>query len=393
MELRRLVVAADDRTGALETAGAVADSGLTATMVPWLAGHDGGNHQRIGAASWSGPADVLVVDLGSRHLEATQAAARAGAALSIRSERSAHKIDSTLRGNWAAELGALVVAGRRVLLVPAFPAAGRTCVGGVVLEHGVAVAERHAATDIRSPVRSSRPTDHLGDAGVHGVIAVRDVDEATRWLAAESVPGVAVSDATTDDDLRVLGNAWVRANAAIVLAGTAATIGAGAAAMVADERRTPTRPAVGLPALVVVGSANPIVRAQTDSLIAAGAFVQVVGRNPPPRLRSTHSIVVLVAPELTGSVTHADATTMAAALAEYVRAWLASTEFETLVIVGGDSAAAVLGGALMHVGGTLAPGMPWCRTLVDGQPAGPLIVTKPGGFGDADALRSLLGVR
>ena len=390
MELRRLVVAADDRTGALETAGAVADSGLTTTMVPWLAGPDGGNHERIGLRS--GSADVIVVDLGSRHLEASHAAARAEAALSIGSERSAHKIDSTLRGNWAAELGALVAAGRRVLLVPAFPAAGRTCVAGQVLEHGVGVSEHHAANDIRSPVRSSRPSDHLCDAGVRDVAAVQDVGAAIHWLTAESGPGVAVCDATTDDDLRSLGHAWVAADSTVVLAGTAAAIGAGAASMVGDEQRKPTRPTVGLPALVVVGSANPIVRAQTDSLISAGAFVQVVGRTPPPRQRSTHSIVVLVAPEPTGSVTHAEAMTMAAALAEHVHACLSATAYATLVIVGGDGAAAVLGGAVMHVGGTLATGMPWCRTLIDGQPAGPLIVTKPGGFGDANALTSILGV-
>ena len=393
MEPRRLSVAADDRTGALETAGAVADSGLTATMVPWLAGHDGGNHQRIGLRSWSGPGDVLVVDLGSRHLEASHAAARAEAALSIGSERSAHKIDSTLRGNWAAELGALVAAGRRVLLVPSFPAAGRTCVGGVVLEHGVDVSEQHAANDIRSPVRSSRPADHLADAGVRDVVTVRDGDAAIRWLTADSGPGVGVCDAATDEDLRALGVAWGRSDASVVLAGTAATIGAGAAAMVTEDRRSPHRPTLGLPALVVVGSANPIVRAQTDSLIAAGAFAQVVGLARVPQSQFAQRVVVLVAPEPTGPVTHTDASTMAAALAEHVHAWLSTTEFATLVIVGGDSAAAILGGAVMQVGGTLAPGMPWCRTLVDGKPSGPLVITKPGGFGDADALTSLLGMR
>ena len=54
------------------------------------------------------------------------------------------------------------------------------------------------------------------------------------------------------------------------------------------------------------------------------------------------------------------------------------------------TAAAVLGHSAMAVGGTLAPGMPWCRMLVEGAASGPIVVTKPGGFGGADALAALL---
>ena len=47
---------------------------------------------------------------------------------------AAHKIDSTLRGNWPAEIEAAASAGRRVLMVPAYPNAGRVWRGGVGTE-------------------------------------------------------------------------------------------------------------------------------------------------------------------------------------------------------------------------------------------------------------------
>ena len=56
-------------------------------------------------------------------------------------------------------------------------------------------------------------------------------------------------------------------------------------------------------------------------------------------------------------------------------------------MVGGDTAAAVLGPEPLLVGGTLAPGTPWARPL-DG--AGPLVVTRAGSFGTRSSLAELV---
>ena len=117
-----MVVLADDRTGALETAGAIAEAGHSASMVPLerLAGRFGDDR-------------VIVVDLATRHLSAEAATARVGRAATLL--RSAGrpvvlKLDSTLRGNWAAEAVELVRhRPRPALVVAAFPAVGRICVG------------------------------------------------------------------------------------------------------------------------------------------------------------------------------------------------------------------------------------------------------------------------
>ena len=114
--MKSVVVIADDRTGAMETAGACADLRCRAIVVPF------------GVAVPSG-AECTVVDLASRHLSPSDARARAVSAPA----HALHKIDSTLRGSWAHEIvGRQQAHAVRVVVAAAFPAAGRACVDGVV---------------------------------------------------------------------------------------------------------------------------------------------------------------------------------------------------------------------------------------------------------------------
>src|SRR3954468_9205824 len=107
---RRLLVTADDSTGATEAGAACADVGLHVDVVPF------------GVPLPRPVADgCVVVDLRSRHLDAHEARTRIIA--STGAVHRMHKIDSTLRGNWRAELQALVDVGRRVVLIPAHPRA------------------------------------------------------------------------------------------------------------------------------------------------------------------------------------------------------------------------------------------------------------------------------
>jgi uncharacterized protein YgbK (DUF1537 family) len=78
---------------------------------------------------------------------------------------------------------------------------------------------------------------------------------------------------------------------------------------------------------------------------------------------------------------------MAEDLAATARALADAAPVGTLVVVGGDTAAAVLGAAPLLVGGTLAAGTPWAR-----RPGGdgPLVVTRAGSFGTRSALAELV---
>src|SRR5476651_2676804 len=86
--------------------------------------------------------DVLAIDLDCRR-SAADVAARANAdawqALKRPGRRLYKKIDSTLRGNFAAEVAALVPLAGMAIVAPAFPAAGRTTRDARQWLHGVAV--------------------------------------------------------------------------------------------------------------------------------------------------------------------------------------------------------------------------------------------------------------
>lgn len=387
-----LLVVADDRTGALEVAGLCADAGLGPVDV------------MVGGQS-PGTSRVRVIDLGTRHLDPIVAADRVRAVDSQTNLRAAHKIDSTLRGNWPQELLArLESGGARVLLVPVFPAVGRTCVGGVVFEDGRPVAERAAARDVRSPIRSSRPAELLRLAGCSEVVEVTLNDGLSEWISRGA--GIAVCDGCTDDDLAQIGSIWADdASRGTVIAGTAGSIGAAARALFAPSANVASSASMpvllAVPALVVCGSLHPGARAQMADLISHGAVVIEVGGDDevphpagPVATQCGRSGVTVLVSALadTQRIDAARADAMAALLGDRARrliaaAGIATAGFATVVIIGGDTAAAVLGDATMSVGGTVAAGMPWFRSAVA---HGAVMVTKSGGFGSRHALTELL---
>lgn len=346
-----VVITADDRTGALETAGSCADAGAGAVTVVVLGGPDVGE-----------PVDGLrVVDLGSRHRSGHAAAAAAADACDGEA-RHLHKMDSTLRGNWAAEALSIGRFRReRVLVVPALPVLGRVCEDGIVRVDGVPVHESPLAADPRSPVLSSRPADHLRQAGAVAVEELADLAELDTWLSGDGA-AVAVCDALSDTDVRRIAAAWSTA-LGVVLVGTSTVVAESVRSLrLGPPRAAPEPPPFTAPVLVVCGSLHPAARSQVDTLRRAHLEgVEVIASEVPPA----------------GSVLADDAERAAAALATLV----AMSAARTVVVLGGDTAAAVLGDRPVVVGGTSMPGAPWMR-LDDGR----LVVTRAGGFGDPAAL-------
>lgn len=309
-------VAADDRTGALETAAELARVAAPVTVT-------------VGAADCEG-----VLDLGTR-AGAVEAAVTAVSALAA-AAWMAHKIDSTLRGHWAAELRMRhAVSGRRVVLVPAWPAMGRTCLDGVVHVHGEPFASVHAAL----PEAALLP----------GATALDD------WLHGEGA--FAAVDVPDDDAMQAAARVLVGHD--VLLAGPAGAIGALFAARFGDGARA-VAPELDAPVLVVCGSATALSREQISRLRVARPDVHV-----------------LLAPPADGDLSSAVAHRLGAEARQRMR------DVATMVIIGGDTAAAVLGDAPRRVHGTVAPGLPWSLDEHDG---GPVVVTKAGGFGDPDTL-------
>ncbi len=345
------LVVADDRTGALEVAG---------EMAAWL-----GPIEVTAGSRPCGVDGTAVVDVGGRHCAPSVAAQMTTRASTAPARHHGHKIDSTLRGNWADELVAVQRAtGARVVVVPAFPTLGRTCRNGVVRVDGVPVA----SADARRGASSARPLDHLVAAGAGDVIETADAGALAAWL--DSGGSFAVCDATTDDDLAAIA-AVTSTAVGVRVAGTAASITAAVAATV-GAREAPSRVHLEGRILVVCGSLHPIARAQVEALTTSPTDDVVVVSSQLPQATS---------------VTAEAAACAADELARSARRRLADERFDVLVILGGDTAAAVLGDEPMLAGGTVAPGMPWSRRS-DGS--GPLVVTKAGGFGRPSTLVELL---
>lgn len=369
---RPVVVLADDRTGALETAGALAHRGRPVPVVPWP--------EAIPARPDGG---AVVVDLATRHLTARAAAERVDQVLTAAPLAGATvllKLDSTLRGNWAHELRAsLERRGGRAMIVAAFPAVGRVCADGIVLEHGRPVAEGPAGRDPRTPIATSRVSDFLELAGFEPPARVATPDAARRWRDAGS-ERIAVCDAADDATLAELGRVWADADD-VVFAGTGASVAAAVhwlGPLRLGPEGTAPPPVLRSPALVAVGSMHPVARAQAGRLGERGWTIEETGHGPAA-VGERHVV-------LTASTVAADrGDEPAGELADAIGRHLRNGGWRTLVVVGGDTAAAVIGDQVVEIGGLFAPGVPWGRPLGSEL----VLVAKPGGFGDADSIAQL----
>ncbi len=375
-----VLIAADDRTGALEVAGSAAEA--LGAIVPVVVGTD-----RLGVGSEGSSGEVVVVDLASRHLPPAAAHRLAQELDGLSAGRHVHKIDSTLRGNWAHELVARAARGSRpVLLVPALPALGRTCVGGVVQVDGRPVHEGPAADDPDAPPVSSRPADLLSAAGASAVrqLSPRDVEA---W--ADDPVGIAVCDAESEAQLAFAVRSVLH-RPHVLLAGTSAVV----RYVVESRRRDAARGPASNPApvrptasscLVVCGSLHPVAREQVIDAGRHGAHVLTDGAPVGEAPADGRPVILLTPPRPSGRIDSNVSSVVATGLARRSRELAAQLGVDATIVIGGDTAAAVLGDGDVHVGGLVAPGAPW--TVTDD---GRLVVTRAGGFGGPDALRRLI---
>jgi uncharacterized protein YgbK (DUF1537 family) len=341
-----MLVTADDSTGATEAGAACADAGWIVDVVPV-------------DAVWNeaeATCDCVVIDLRSRHVGVEEARRRIASATN--DAHRVHKIDSTLRGNWAVELGALADAGRRVVLIPSHPRAGRVCVAGVVYVHGVPVAESDLGNDPRLPVRSSRPSEMLPGT------ELADATALAAWLAS-STAGIAIVDAATIDEIdQLVVIALGRSD--VVLGGPASVVEAVAKACApADAVVHLPHPMLPEPIVAVCASLHPISRAQIARLADSG--IDVV--TSPEDRTDDHDAV-------------------ATEVAERAHRLVAATQARSVILVGGDTAEAFIGNSVVRVFGSIDVGVSLGDAKIRGRTL--RLASKPGGFGTANTLVDLV---
>lgn len=357
MESTRFVVLADDLTSAAEAAGRLADTGRRASALL---------DPTAGGEVWP------CVDLDSRRLTEAEAAARHARAVAILPAEGIYKtMDSSLRGNWAAELAAVMRASNRSLAVvaPACPAYDRRTVHGHQLANGVPVHLGPAGRDPVRPVTDSsiiRPLERQG-------LSVTSVIPENFALA--NTTGALVVDASTAADMDLIAAAVQDHLSEIVLCGSPGLWEA-LHPIEGVGRDLPT----ARKALVLIGSLHPVTREQLAKLKAGGVPVLTTDdADQAVQLLNTVTTVAVATPEVSAVGQHLRA------LGEIgVRC---ATEVPGLgfVLSGGDTArelAVALRTNEIRAAGTIAPG------IMLGTLTGPNlpVITKAGGFGGPDML-------
>lgn len=149
-----ILVVADDLTGANATGARFARAGLRSATVTSL-----------GMTDALDGFDAVIVSTDSRHLDATEAAARVAAVVARFPDAVLviKRTDTTLRGNVSAETAAVLAGvrrhhpGRRVrgLVVPAYPTSGRVTVDGIQLLDGMPLERTELRHDAHNPMHTS----------------------------------------------------------------------------------------------------------------------------------------------------------------------------------------------------------------------------------------------
>lgn len=411
--MAKVLVIADDLTGANACAAGFARSGLSAVTIGR-------------AGEWSAIAefhprfDVVVVTTESRHStpeDATQlirGAVRAGWPIDLVCSR----IDTTLRGNVGVSAQAVIDEVRSLseehvvgLCLPAHPAAGRVTVEGHQLLDGRRLEDTELVRDVRTPVSTSNVEEilHKGsslstsslplsivtgprealeaeirrlvDQGADVVIAdALDTHHLTRVAeaavaAAPEVRWVAIDPGPGSLALALASGLEGRADPGAVLAvsGSATSLTQRQLQRLMSERDTVlVRPAT------VEGSVVP------DVDVTVAAVVEAIEQAGPGQIVLVATVIE--ASDL-GDLSDAESEAIPRALGRITRRVLQEVSVDGLYTTGGDITAAVLheiDGQGLEIEDEVVP-LAVAGEVVSGPWAGLPMVTKGGLVGDADS--------
>ena len=423
----RIGIYADDLTGALDAAAPFAAAGMsTYVSVFGTVPDDDARTYR-----------VLSLNVDTRHEDrfpvfdkaarAVQELRTAGFTLLV------NKIDSTLRGHAGMEARAGLSressdpsdigktgewsGPQLALIAPSFPAMGRIVRGGQVLVHGVPLAETEVGRDPLSPVTSSDIVELVElNTGIRPtLLSSKDVREDGRLrdrIAELSVrpPVLAVCDAESHEDLRLIAAAFVESEGKVILSGSAGVTNALAEIMSGESTDAPERANLAekgtAPSLIISGSRRSVTGRQLK-LVSDDRPVEWLQIDPIALLdedlsRETrdNAVSTVVGALDNGrnaavSLLQVDVTGDGDIRTKLVRELGAicyriarRTRPGSLVIIGGDTAQATLravgaAGIVMH--DQPSPGIP-SGTVDGGLLDRVSVVTKAGAFGDEQIL-------
>jgi 4-hydroxythreonine-4-phosphate dehydrogenase len=381
----RIAIVADDLTGAADTAAGML--GIGQPRVTWA--HDG-------TIDWDGHDRIVAVDATTRHATADVAAATVrGLAARFRAggfDCLYKKIDSTLKGHVAVEVTAALDGWHPrslAVIAPAFPAMGRTTIGGRQFL-GDAQLDPPPIAGMLAAMAMPVTAVPLGE--------VRGGNLAPLFQTRSSQGGAVVCDATTDGDLAAIAAAGATLGERVVWVGS----GGLARNMFLDRQSTAKRstaswPAASGPVLIVCGSQSIVCAAQAVRVEDEGAKRVVVragalaasssGLRPAiaeieHRLRAGEDVLVTI--ERESAATDAADPELVDRLG-----WMLAPCKELvggLVATGGDTASAILRHWEINALQLLAEAEPGVPVGIAEGATAVIIALKAGSFGSAATL-------
>lgn len=389
----KILIIADDLTGALDSGVAFADAGISTCV---------GEGEFFSTNADAKNCAVQVTVVPTRHMpkedayravyDVTKTAKVCGIRYILK------KVDSALRGNVGAELAAsLAATGEKTLyFVPAFPKMKRVTRNGIqYIDGDIPVAESVFRQDPFNPVRHSAVADVIAET--------TSVTAYPGGLNREDYPaGIAVFDAQTDEDIQKIAAHLFHDLCASLVAGCA-----GLAAAIPAVLRFPKTAedgiAVPLKLITFCGSVNPISIRQCQEAETCGAPRFHLIRNGVPEAEehlakrvaaaSADSAITILDTGSTDVGDGAEATAEnSRRVAEKMGAVIGRVSRlapdATLFIIGGDTLIAFihyLGIKTIIPAAELMPGVVLAKYRFEG--AWRYLISKSGGFGEPDLLR------
>lgn len=395
--MSKLLIIADDLTGAVDTGVQLAKRGVPTVVLPDV--------EDVPEA-WQN--EVVVMNTESRH--ATQCAAEEAVTLAVQIGR-AHdvehfykKTDSTLRGNIGGELQALLrgSGAERLMFVPAFPRLGRTTEGGSQYVNGVELHKTEYAQDPLNPIQTSIVAELIrtqADADIH---SVPGQDLAS--LSGGKDKGIYIFDCGTDGELQEIGSAVSHLGWTSAMAGSAgfADCLADLLGLIRSTRQSPVTLPVRI--LLVNGSLNPATAQQLLQFEKSGHPVQCIDSldsqhvDEVVRAIETRSADCLV---VSSTDTRSDRTNLpsqnpeamlrfAENFGQMVAAIIERMDFQLMIVFGGDTLSGIarsLGCKSIVPLTEILPGI--ALSKMHGSNKEIFVISKAGGFGGEDTLLRL----
>lgn len=322
------------------------------------------------------------------------------------------KVDSNARGEIGAALAAAAQAwGRPVVLAPAFPARGRTTMGGVVFVHGRPVAETEMARDPEAPVTESdlvrllRRQQRDLPVALCPLSVVRSGADGVRHATPSE--GVLVADAETDADLDAVAEAALAMHPPPVLAGSAGLAAALGRRLLGPAGGPAWSGPAMRPVLALLASSSSVMQSQVAAACPPATLVplpcQRLTRDeaPIPELRRAMQEVIVGLEAGRDVVVHAvgplppverPVELVVEHLAHLAFVVMKQVRPRGLLVGGGSTAQAVLaslGAEAVEVDDEPLPGIAG-GALVGGEFTGLPAALKPGAAGPPEAVAVLL---